>query len=286
MPGSNRNILVVDDNPQNRSAVISILLEREPEWTVYSAAQGQQALHILEKKTVDLLLLDWEMPVMDGLETLGEMAKRPEWKDIPVLMYTGAMTGAQHLERALEAGAIDFLRKPAHPVELTARVHNIFRQKEDEAARYEAERAYAELLKTENKRLQEEQRKQLLLIAQKNELLSDLQKDCEQALEEPSLLKKTIRRIRHEIEQDHWEDFLQQFRSTEPNFYKNLQKIAPDLTSGEQRFCSLIRFGLGNKEIAQLMHISNGAVSKTRYRIRKKLNLDSTKDLDALIMGL
>lgn len=286
MNPSTRRILVVDDDAQNRSSVTSILLEREPEWTVLSATDGRQAINILAKTPVELILLDWEMPVLDGLATLAELRKSPDWENIPVLMYTGAMTGAQHLEKALEAGALDFLRKPAHPVELTARIRNVFRQKEAEQARYEAEKAHAETLKRENQRLQQEQRKQLLLIAQKNELLSELQSDCEQALEQPRLLKKVIQRIRREIDQKHWEDFLSQFRKTDPTFYRRLQERAPELTAGEQRFCSLIRYGLGNQEIAQIMYVSQGAISKKRYRIRKKMDLHSAEDLDALIMCL
>lgn len=76
-----------------------------------------------------------------------------------------------------------------------------------------------------------------------------------------------------------WKIFEAQFISVNSTFYEELQANYPDLTQGEKRLCTLIKLKLTSKEIAGLMRISVDSVHKSRYRLRKKLNLDRDTDL-------
>ncbi|TCO04062.1 adenylate/guanylate cyclase domain-containing protein [Natronoflexus pectinivorans] len=89
--------------------------------TYYRARNGYEVFTIAMRKKPDLILLDWEMPEFSGMDALQTLNKHEETKDIPVIMVSG-FTKSDHVRMALEAGAIDYLRKPIEPDELLARV--------------------------------------------------------------------------------------------------------------------------------------------------------------------
>ena len=113
-------LLVVDDNRVNRLLLIHGL---EQQGHVVSWAEnGQQALDMLSKAQVDLVLLDIEMPVMDGFQVLEAMFASSELRDIPVIM-TSSSDELDRVVRCIEMGAEDYLTKPLNPVLLRARVN-------------------------------------------------------------------------------------------------------------------------------------------------------------------
>jgi class 3 adenylate cyclase len=110
---------VVDDNRVNR-----LLLGRALEQlghTVAFAENGRQALEALGQRSVDLVLLDIEMPEMDGYQTLAALAADPRLRDVPVVMMS-SVEEVDSVARCIEMGAEDYLFKPVNPVLLKARV--------------------------------------------------------------------------------------------------------------------------------------------------------------------
>ncbi len=114
------HLLVVDDNRVNR-LLLSHGLEQQGH-NVASAENGKQALEMLRAKTYDLVLLDIEMPELNGFEVLEALLKDPELRDIPVIM-TSASDELDRVVKCIEMGAEDFLTKPLNPVLLRARVN-------------------------------------------------------------------------------------------------------------------------------------------------------------------
>jgi class 3 adenylate cyclase len=113
------SILVVDDNRVNR-----LLLGRALEQlghTVTFAENGRQGLEALRQRAVDLVLLDIEMPEMDGYQVLAALAADPHLRDIPVVMMS-SVEEVDSVARCIEMGAEDYLFKPVNPVLLKARV--------------------------------------------------------------------------------------------------------------------------------------------------------------------
>ena len=104
--GEPARLLVVDDNKVNR-----LLLTRSLELQghrVSSAADGRLALEMLRREPVDLVLLDMEMPEMDGFQVLEHMKQDLQLRDLPVIV-TSSLEGIDHIVRCIELGAEDYL---------------------------------------------------------------------------------------------------------------------------------------------------------------------------------
>jgi class 3 adenylate cyclase len=112
-------LLVADDNKVNR-----LLLTRSLELqghSVASAENGRVALEMLRREAFDLLLLDMEMPEMDGFQVLEQLGGDRQLRDIPVIV-TSSLEGVENVVRCIELGAEDYLSKPVNPGLLKARI--------------------------------------------------------------------------------------------------------------------------------------------------------------------
>ena len=112
-------LLVVDDNKVNR-----LLLTRSLELQghrVAMAENGRVALEMLRREAFDLLLLDMEMPEMDGFQVLEQLMNDLQLRDLPVVV-TSSLEGVESVVRCIELGAADYLSKPVNPVLLKARI--------------------------------------------------------------------------------------------------------------------------------------------------------------------
>jgi sigma-B regulation protein RsbU (phosphoserine phosphatase) len=112
-------LLVVDDNPENRDMLARRLRRRGYE--VHEAADGAQALALIDEHVVDVVLLDVMMPVMDGLETLRRLRESRSVADLPVIMAT-AKGEDDDVVQALRLGANDYVTKPINLPVVLARV--------------------------------------------------------------------------------------------------------------------------------------------------------------------
>jgi two-component system, sensor histidine kinase and response regulator len=115
-------ILIVDDEVVHLEAIIDIIEDAGSEYEILTAFNGITALEIVHKEMPDLIITDWEMPGMDGIELIKHLKNDKKTTDIPVIMCTGIMTSSENLETALNAGAVDYIRKPIDKLELIARI--------------------------------------------------------------------------------------------------------------------------------------------------------------------
>ena len=112
-------ILIVDDTPKNIQVLSSILHDKG--YNICISTSGIQALESLKTEVPDLILLDIQMPEMDGFEVCKLLKSNPETKDIPVIFLTAVIEHEKILE-GFELGAVDYITKPFNISELTARV--------------------------------------------------------------------------------------------------------------------------------------------------------------------
>lgn len=112
-------VLVVDDTPESLRFLTDTL--EAAQISVLIATSGDAALELLDHVAPDLILMDAVMPGLDGFETTRAIKQRPAGKPIPIIFMTG-LTESEHVVQALEAGGVDYVRKPIVVEELLARV--------------------------------------------------------------------------------------------------------------------------------------------------------------------
>ena len=112
-------ILVVEDNPTNQKVVTGLLSKRG--YQTVLAGSGRQALDALEQAPIDLVLMDLQMPVMDGLQATRLMRQDARWRALPIIGLT-AYAMADDRQRCLDAGMNDYLAKPVRPATLLEKV--------------------------------------------------------------------------------------------------------------------------------------------------------------------
>lgn len=124
----NITILAADDDPMNLMMLEAILARLEVR--LLQAANGQEVLELLVGNAdVDVVLLDLQMPLMNGIEALEHIKANSQWQHIPVIVVTA---DRQEVNRTLALGANDFLAKPYNPDELRLRLMNHVRSKRNQ----------------------------------------------------------------------------------------------------------------------------------------------------------
>ncbi|WP_298310030.1 hybrid sensor histidine kinase/response regulator [uncultured Aquimarina sp.] len=155
------SILVVDDQPDNIKYISLLLKEMELGKKIYSAPNGKIALGLAEKITPDIILSDWEMPEMNGLELLKALKQSAKTKDIPFIMISAVKVDAVSMKESFDAGVHDYLKKPFDKLEFMARV----------SATLKLQGAYLKIKKNND-----EIANQALLISKQHEELKKLNK--------------------------------------------------------------------------------------------------------------
>lgn len=114
------NLLLVDDRPENLLALEAIL--RDPAYHLVAASSGPEALHHLANHEFALILLDVQMPGMDGFDTARRIRQHPAQRDVPIIFITAINKDPAHIFQGYESGAIDYIMKPFDDHVLRAKV--------------------------------------------------------------------------------------------------------------------------------------------------------------------
>lgn len=273
---SNYKILIVDDLIESLKIIVLHLQRSNPEYTLYQSNSSVKAVEIAQKVLPDLIITDWDMPNINGIEMMKTLKSIKSTKDIPFVVASGVMITSENLKIALEAGAVDFLRKPIDPIELQARINSALL-----ISKY-----HKESISQKNKELMEI----TLNLTKSNEFAIDFKNKLIQT----SNLAKTNKQLSNEINklvdllEDHirtrgWEQFSIAFHNVKPNFNQNLLAKYPDLTPAEIKLCRLISLGMSIKDISSILNQSPDGIKVSRSRLRKKLNLDTEQNLEVFL---
>lgn len=119
------SVLIVEDE----TAIVTLLrynLEREG-FRVYSTGDGEEAVTMVKEVRPDIIVLDWMLPSMSGIDICKQLRWSPETKATPIIMLSARGEEGDRI-RGLDAGADDYLVKPFSPAELIARIRAVFRR--------------------------------------------------------------------------------------------------------------------------------------------------------------
>lgn len=269
MPKS--RILVVDDNPHAVS-LVSIVLSRKIECELSVAFDGSSAIKQAREIMPDLILMDWQMPGIDGIRAVEILKEDEATAQIPVIMIT-CYSEKDYLEKAFQAGVVDFIRKPFDNIELLVRVKSVL-----------AIRDYY------NKMVEAQKRETVALSMQKvqseefrNKVVNDLKQlksQCATDLSNVSVsIDRMIRDIQSEGTASSWNQIEQRIKDTDQQFFRSIGEKHPNLTPAEMKLCLYLRMNLSTKEISGLTFQTYDSVRIARTRLRKKLNLSNDENL-------
>jgi two-component system cell cycle response regulator DivK len=114
-----KRILVVEDQPDNRQIIRDMLASTDCEIT--EAEDGEQALEAIAKQRPDLILMDIQLPIIDGYTATRKIKADPAMRSIPIIAVTSyALSGEE--KKAREAGCDDYVPKPFSPLQLLAKI--------------------------------------------------------------------------------------------------------------------------------------------------------------------
>ncbi len=120
-------ILLIDDEPVHLNMIMETFSEAGEPYEVIKTLDPNTALKLARDHQPDLIVTDWDMPKMNGIDLIRRLKADDETRDIPVIMCTGVMTTSANLRMALDAGAVDYLRKPIDAVELISRTKSMLK---------------------------------------------------------------------------------------------------------------------------------------------------------------
>lgn len=297
-----KKILIVEDEPAHLKTMIDFLSAGPCLYEIISAGNGKVACAIAEAELPDLIIMDWELPLMNGIDAIRYLKTNESTRTIPVIMCTGVMMTSEDLQTAFDAGAIDYIRKPVDKTELTARTRSILMLAEYFTAKQKAEVTIHDLtheiqvleiarLTTDLEFSNRELTAKAMFLLQKNELLSRTIDTLEKIMsgkEEDFTGKITalIKSLKMNRTEKSWKEFETHFNQVHADFYTRLQAKYPMLTSNEKKLCAYIRLNLSTKEICAITQRSQKSTEMARTRLRQKLNLLRDEPLSAVIAAI
>ena len=275
---NNYKILIVDDEIGIIQSIINLLESTYPNYKFLQTTSPEKGLIIAEKRQPDLIITDWQMPPMSGIEFIKALKLKPTCNEIPVVMLTGKMTSSEHLKTALDAGAIDFIRKPIDAIELTARIRSMLM-----LSTY-----FKENLDLKNRELASI----AMNITRNNEFNLKVMDDINLLNTEfgsrNKKLEEQLRTISHQIsvkiKGESWQQFEAYFNNVHPRFFETLTTNFPDISPAELKLAAFLRLNLNTKEIASIIFLSPDSIKTSRTRLRKKLNLSPDDNLNTFLM--
>ncbi len=122
-----RPVLLMAEDEEDTASLIRFLLERAG-YRILHAEDGRRMQAMVDElPPPDIVLLDMMLPFIGGLQLLGHIRRKPEWQGVPIVMLT-ADASERDIQRALQAGAQDYMIKPFNPRELTTRLQRFLKQ--------------------------------------------------------------------------------------------------------------------------------------------------------------
>ncbi|MDP4210781.1 MAG: response regulator [Bacteroidota bacterium] len=296
-------VLIIDDS--EGCIIIAKFCLSQLDYAVHIANNGDEGLSLAQSLTPDLILLDLNMPGMNGFEVCRKLKSDELTRDIPVIFLTSSHE-SDDIVKGFETGAVDYICKPYNSKELTSRVrsHLELKNSREELIRSHLQiQEQMEVIFNQEKLLLEQKNLQiqleldaksneltstLLQLVKFSEVMNSLLNDLESLTQTPpdnltTSLRSTIHSYRLQLGLNNWKEFETRFVGLHNDFNKNLQTNFPDLTNNELRLCAFLRLNMNTKDISSITLQTEEGIKKARYRLRKKLGLSEGDNLTAFL---
>lgn len=283
-------ILIADDEPQNIEDLFETLYALN--YQVIVANSGKKCYELAQTEAPAAIIMDWEMPNQNGIDTIKQLKTNEKTRKIPIIMATGKMITSENLQTALEAGAYDYVRKPFDHIEITARVKSMILLFEEHQKNIRLE---AKIYKKELQRINEVLREKqitltttILRLIQNSKMINNLIDNLQK--EKKVACYKTIITIISQYKTNtlasNWKEFEVLFEKVHPLFYKKLNKKFPSLTTNERKICAFLKLNMTNKDIEAITFQTQGALKKAKTRLRQKLGISKNTSTISFIQKI
>lgn len=313
-----RRILIIEDEETLRTEISEVL--KFEGFQIIQAGDGEAGLQLARAEKPDLILCDIMMPHMKGTEVLLNLLESESTSQIPFIFIT-ALGERTDVRSGMELGADDYLVKPFSVKELINSINTRFEKfeirqkvlqstvngiKSDLSRKVNQLKEKLieknndiDLLKLEKQLLKDEQteiqsiEESLHFIDSRNRI-QNLEKLVNKELKNKQLQKNTEQfyvNLRNEINKhsalvDNWSVFQLRFNQLHPVFADNLLSKFPELKQSEIALASAITMNLGTLQIAALLNITAASVRKSKYRLKRKMDLPKTESLTKFLHTL
>ena len=280
-------ILVVDDQPEYLKTYATIFFEEGAPYKIISAINGKMALDLAKEEHPDVIIMDWQMPVMDGLTALKELKKIPELREIPVIIASGIMLESADLKKALEAGASDYIRKPINKTELLARTHshlriagyiNTIRDQEYTLLKERDERMN---IMAESSRALSQQIREMIGVFtnERDRMIGEIRTLRKKGMPEHDIVDRILQNLTQN--QQVFKHYLESGKqhAEEDRYIRQLLQKHPSLLPSEVELCLLLKKNLSSKEIASITFKTPNTIKVARSKLRQKLDLGTNGNL-------
>lgn len=291
-------ILIIDDDATHRY-FCKVCLANE-HYNLEEFDDPSIAYQYIQENEISLILLDWKMPKMSGMEFLKQLKMDKANALIPVLVISG-FNKEEVIPNSLQYELVDFISKPISKTELNAQVKKMLRISSNKQQLETAHSELDELYEKQNILRNEVAEKQVKIASlgiQNDQFFFDV-KDLKQKIKEVKNLlpegkieaAKALNKIVQKLEKmANSKELVDQinlvYKTLEPEFVSRLNEIDTKLTPLDIKHCLYLRMNLLNNEIASIFNIDTKSVQMRAYRLRKKLNLKPKQDLRKFIASI
>lgn len=279
-------ILIVDDNKEYIQTAMKYIIEESVPYALLCANNGKTGVEIALNELPDIIIMDWEMPEMDGITAIKQLKKHDTTKYIPVILSTGIRISTTDLKTAFDAGASDFIRKPLEKTEFVARVSSHLQMSDYiKTIKKQQETITQNTIDNLNEKIEtltSKSESDFASISFFNNVLNSLLiklnkiKKCES-----DELEDQIDSVLCQVKQSIKSISLHVNNQNSPNetFIKSVLNRHKNLTPQEIQLCYMLKNKLSTKDIASITFREESSVKVSRSRLRKKLKLNETENL-------
>lgn len=279
-------ILIADDEPQTIKNLY-YALEKE-NFDIYSASNGKQAIQIAIEKQPHTIILDWNMPEINGIKATKYLRKHPNTQNIPIVIATGSMLNINGMKEAFKAGVNEFIYKPINEIELVSRIYSMIRYYTSFKKSIRLEK---ELSEKKIDLIKSELNITLLKTAQRGKIINLIKNEFDNIeIHCNPEGKRIIQRLKNELLLNksiiNWQEIEIKMKNIHDDFYQKLLSKHSNLTKNEINLCIFIRLNLDNKSILALTLSTEDALKKSKYRLKQKLGLSNDQHLSSYLIEL
>jgi len=260
------SFLIVDDEQLSRNYIRNMLQRYDVNAAIFDVGSAQEAMLLLDHVPIDVLFLDIKMPEVDGFGLLATLSHR-NFELVFITAYN------QYAIRAIKEGAADYLLKPIKKADFTDMLERVLARRNSSLETAGKLSAYVSRIKEKND-----------LIDQLNRELDERTHGQQVGTEKIKMLEQLQNNVI--LTEDDWSRFKDIFESVHTNFFARLRSKYSGLTQAELRLVALTKLNMTTREMAAMLGISPETIRQTRWRLRKKLDLDDDQSLDQLVHEL